>query len=111
MIEQPVLPAEPWYKSEVQVRAVIAIAAQLISILLRMVGRYTDVSITSEMVDAVVADVSQGVAVVFGLLAITKRSGAAVAPLTLTRDAAQVRNAQNPPLLPTDPTKPDQKEV
>lgn len=105
---QPVLPAEPWYRSEVQVRAVIAIAAQLVSIILRMVGRYTEVSITSDMVDAVVADVSQGVAVMFGLLAITKRSSANVAPLTLTRDAAQVRNAQNPPLLKTDPTKESQ---
>jgi hypothetical protein len=105
---QPVLPAEPWYRSEVQVRAVIAIAAQLVSIILRAVGRYTEVSITSDMVDAVVADVSQGVAVVFGLLAITKRSKASVAPLTLTRDAAQERNAQNPPLLKIDPTKESQ---
>lgn len=107
---QPLLPAEPWYKSEVQVRAVIAIAAQLVSILIRMVGRYTEISITSDMVDAVVADITQVVAVVFGLLAITKRSSANVAPLTLTRDGAQVRNAKNPPLLPADPTKPDLKE-
>lgn len=107
---QPVLPAEPWYKSEVQVRAVIAIAAQLVSIILRMVGRYTEVSITSEMIDAVFADITQGVAVVFGLLAVTKRGTAQVAPLTLTAAAADTRNAQNPPLLPADPTKPT-KEV
>lgn len=102
---QPLLPAQAWYKSEVQVRAVIAVAAQLVSIILRIVGRYTEVSITSDMVDAVVADITQGVAVVFGLLAVTKRGNTSVAPLTLTRDAAQVRNAQNPPLLPADPTK------
>jgi hypothetical protein len=102
---QPVLPAEPWYRSEVQVRAVIAIAAQLVSIILRMVGRYTEVSITSDMIDAVVADVTQGVAVVFGLLAVTKRGNAQAAPLTLTASAAQVRNSQNPPILATDPTK------
>lgn len=102
---QPILPAEPWYRSEVQVRAVIAIAAQLVSIILRMVGRYTEVSITSEMVDAVVADLTQGVAVVFGFLAITKRGNTTVAPLTLTKEAAALRNAQNPPILGTDPTK------
>jgi hypothetical protein len=100
---QPILPAEPWYRSEVQVRAVIAIAAQLVSIILRMVGRYTEVSITSEMVDAVVADLTQGVAVVFGFLAVTKRGSTTVAPLTLTKEAAALRNAQNPPIL--DPTK------
>lgn len=102
---QPLLPAEPWYKSEVQVRAVIAIGAQLISIILRMVGRYTEVSITSDMIDAIVADLTQGVAVVFGLLAVTKRGNTSVAPLTLTKDAADVRNAQNPPILGVDPTK------
>lgn len=102
---QPVLPAEPWYRSEVQVRAVIAIAAQLVSIILRMVGRYTEVSITSDMVDAIFADITQGVAVVFGLLAVTKRGNAQVAPLTLTASRAETRNAQNPPILGTDPTK------
>lgn len=102
---QPVLPAEPWYRSEVQVRAVIAIGAQLISIILRMVGRYTEVSITSDMIDAIVADLTQGVAVVFGLLAVTKRGNTNVAPLTLTAERADVRNAQNPPILGTNPTK------
>lgn len=102
---QPVLPAEPWYRSEVQVRAVIAMAAQLVSIVLRIVGRYTEVSITSDMIDMVVADVTQGVAVVFAFLAITKRSNTSVAPLTLTASRADTRNAQNPPILGTDPTK------
>lgn len=102
---QPVLPAEPWYRSEVQVRAVIAIVAQLVSIILRIVGRYTEISITSDMVDAVVADLTQGVAVVFGLLAVTKRGHAQVAPLTLTASRADTRNAQNPPILGADPTK------
>lgn len=102
---QPILPAAPWWTSEVQVRAVIAIAAQLVSIILRMVGRYTEVSITSDMVDAIVADLTQGVAVVFGLLAVTKRGNTNVAPLTLTKDAAALRNAKNPPILGADPTK------
>lgn len=102
---QPVLPAEPWYRSEVQVRAVIAIAAQAVSILLRMVGRFTEVSITTDMIDAVFADITQGVAVLFGLLAVTKRGNAQVAPLTLTAGGADARNEANPPLLPSDPTK------
>jgi hypothetical protein len=84
---------------------VVAIAAQLVSIIIRIVGRYTEVTITSEMVDAVVADLTQGVAVVFGLLAVTKRSRTDVAPLTLTKEAAEIRNAQNPPILGADPTK------
>lgn len=102
---QSVLPAEPWYRSEVQVRAVIAIVAQFVSIILRMVGRYTEVSITSDMVDAIFADITQGVAVVFGLLAVTKRGNTQVAPLTLTAGRADTRNVQNPPILGTDPTK------
>jgi hypothetical protein len=102
---QPLLPAAPWYTSEVQVRAVIAAAAQLISILLRIVGKYTELSITTDMVDAIVADVTQGVAVVFGVLAITKRQSSQVAPLTLTANGAALRDVGNPPLLDADPTK------
>jgi hypothetical protein len=102
---QPLLPAAPWYTSEVQVRAVVAAAAQLISILLRIVGKYTELSITTDMVDAIVADVTQGVAVVFGVLAITKRQSSQVAPLTLTQKGADDLTKIKPPLLDSDPTK------
>lgn len=85
----PLLPPEPWYRSEVQVRAVIALGAQLISILLRIVGRYTELSLTTEMVDAVVADITQAVAVVFAYLAISKRSNSTIQPLTLTAASAE----------------------
>src|SRR5687767_11119545 len=102
---QPVLPAEAWYRSEVQVRAVIAIAAQAVSILLRLVGRFTEVSITTDLIDAVFADITQGVAVLFGFLAVTKRGNTQVAPLTLTAGRADTRNAENPPILKSDPTK------
>lgn len=103
--QQPVIPPAPWYTSEVQVRAVIALAAQLVSIILRVVGRYTELSITTELVDAVVADVTQGLAILFGILAITKRSSSPVAPLTLTAKGAEAKAAENPPLLPADPTR------
>lgn len=104
-MDSPLLPPEPWYKSEVQVRAVIAVAAQLVSILLRVIGRYTEVSITSEQVDLLVADITQAVAVIFGGLAILKRKDSPIQPLTLTANQAKVMQAQSPPVHATDPTK------
>lgn len=99
------LPAEPWWHSEVQLRAVIAIATQGVSVLLRIAGHFIDVSITADMVNAVAADVTQGVAIFIGILAIVKRGNTSVAPLTLSKDSATLRNAQNPPILKADPTK------
>lgn len=89
--QAPLLPPEHWLRSEVQVRAVIALGAQLISILLRIVGRYTELSVTTEMVDAVVADVTQAVAAIFAYLAISKRKDSAIQPLTLTKASAEKR--------------------
>lgn len=103
--QQPVLPAAAWYTSEVQVRAVIAAAAQLVSIALRIIGKYTDLEITTEMIDSIVADVTQGVAVIFGVLAVTKRQTSAVAPLTMTAKQAEDLTRINPPLLDSNPTK------
>lgn len=103
--QQPLIPAQPWYTSEVQVRAVIALGAQLVSIALRMVGRYTELSITTEMIDAIVADISQGVAILFGLLAVMKRQASPVSPLTLTAAGAEKKSIENPSMLATDPTK------
>jgi hypothetical protein len=102
---QPLLPAAPWYTSEVQVRGVIAAAAQLVSIVLRIVGRYTELSVTTDMIDAITADVTQGLAVVFAVLALTKRQSSPVAPLTLTAKGAERLTQLNPPLLDSDPTK------
>ena len=103
---QPVLPAEPWYESQVAVRLLVATVAQVASISLRIIGRFFEVSITSEEVDALFADINQGVAVVFVFLAFIKRGRSPVAPLTLTASKADVMNAANPPLLDADPTKP-----
>jgi hypothetical protein len=103
--QQPVLPATVWYESEVQVRAVIAAAAQVVSILLRIVGRYTELSITTDMIDMLVADVTQLLAIWFGVLAIIKRQTSAVAPLTLTTTGAAMKSMTNPSLLDADPTK------
>jgi hypothetical protein len=90
---QPVFPPEPWYRSEVQVRLVIASVIQVISVLLRALGRYTEVSFTSEDLDLVMADVSQLVAIGFGVLAIVSRKNSNIQPLTLTQGAAAVRAA------------------
>lgn len=103
--QQPVLPPEPWYRSEVQVRAVIALGAQLISILFRILSRYTEIAVTTDMIDALVADLTQATAIIFGALAVMKRSSSAVAPLTLTAGGAERKTLANPPVLDVDPTK------
>lgn len=88
----PVLPATPWYESEVQVRAVVALAFQAISIF----ARYVPMPWLANHMDQVVADVSQIVAIAFGVLAITKRQQSSIQPLTLTRAGAETKNAANP---------------
>lgn len=103
---QPLLPPAPWYTSEVQVRAVIAIGGQLVSLVFRtlpLIGINIDTS--GFDVDALVANATQGVAIVFAGLAIMKRQQSAVAPLTLTAKAAEQKKIETPPLLDSDPTK------
>ena len=98
--EAPLLPPEPWYSSEVAVRGVIAGGAQIVSLILRAVSRYTDLSITSDMIDAVTADILQAVAVLFTILAIIKRKNSEIQPLTLTAGgaAAKAHTAQLNPV-------------
>lgn len=105
MNEQSLLPPEPWYRSEVQVRAVIALGAQLVSILLRAVGRYTELQFSSEQLDLIMADITQGVAIWFGVLAVIKRQTSTVQPLTLTAGSAAAKAATSTSLLDADPTK------
>jgi hypothetical protein len=101
-----VLPAAPWYTSEVQVRAVIALGAQLLSIGLRVLSHFgIQLDTDSIDVDGIVADVSQGVAILFAVLAIVKRQQSPVAPLTITAKGAETKTAAAPPLLDRDPTK------
>jgi hypothetical protein len=103
---QPLLPAAPWYESEVQLRAVLALAAQLVSIALRIANHLgLELEISGADIDAIFADLTQGAAIWLGVLAIIKRQKSAVAPLTLTAEAAALRTVQNPPLLDSDPTK------
>lgn len=88
----PVLPPEPWYRSEVQVRAVLAIVAQIVSLVFRtlpMFGIQIDVSAAD--IDAVFANVAQGIAMIFAVLAITKRASSTIQPLTLTKAAADAK--------------------
>jgi hypothetical protein len=108
--QQPVLPAAPWWESEVQVRAVLAMAAQLLSILARLSGRIAEhfgvqLQVSGADIDAIFADLTQGAAIWLGVLAIIKRQTSQVAPLTLTAGSAALRTVQNPPLLDADPTK------
>lgn len=89
----PVLPPEPWYLSEVQVRLVISALAQILSICLRVAKRYLEIDLTSEDIELIAADVLQGVAILFGLLAIVKRQRSPIQPLTMTKGEARAREA------------------
>jgi hypothetical protein len=104
--QQPVLPATPWWESEVQLRAVLAMAAQLVSVGARIAGHLgLQLQISGADIDAIFADLTQGAAIWLGALAIIKRQKSAVAPLTLTANGAALRDIDNPPLLDSDPTK------
>lgn len=94
--QNPVLPPAPWWTSEVQVRAVIALAFQMLSI----ASRYVGLPWLDAHFDAVVADVGQVVAIFFGVLAVTKRQSSAIQPLTLTTAGAD-RQAGNAQINPT----------
>ena len=83
--QSPVLPPTPWYTSEVQVRAVIALFFQLLSI----VSRYVPMPWFDKHSSDLVADVGQVVAILFGALAITKRQVSPIQPLTLTAAGAE----------------------
>jgi flavorubredoxin len=83
--------AAPWWQSAVQVNAVIAAVAQVVSIGLRIVSRYTDVSVSDEEIQLLVADITQVAAIVFGVIAIVKRQTSPIQPLTLTTKGAETK--------------------
>jgi len=85
--------AAPWWTSAVQVNAVIAVAAQAISILMRLLARYVEIPVTDEHLQLIVADVTQLVAIVFGGIAIVKRQTSPIQPLTLTTKGAETKAA------------------
>ena len=89
----PVLPPEPWYKSEVQVRAVVAIGSQGVSLIFRTLPLLgIEITVDQAQLDAIFANVMQGVAVLFGYLAITKRASSPIQPLTLTKASAAAKS-------------------
>ena len=89
--QAPVLPPEPWYRSEVQVRLVIGAGAQVLSIGLRIAKRFLDIDVSDVDIELAVADLFQVVAIVFGVLAIVKRQQSPIQPLTLTQTGATAR--------------------
>lgn len=104
--QQPVLPAVPWYESEVQLRAVLAMVAQLLSVVTRIADHLgLHVQVSGADIDAIFADLTQGAAIWLGALAIIKRQKSAVSPLTMTAGGAAAQTVINPPLLDADPTK------
>lgn len=101
---QPVFGPEAWYQSEVQVRLVLALVAQLISIALRTVELFgIKVPLTQGDMEVLLANITQGAALLFAMLAIVKRQQSPVQPLTLTAKKAEQRRADNPPLLDMTP--------
>ncbi len=86
--------ATPWWHSAVQVNAVIAAGAQIVSIGLRIAARYTDISVSDEDVQLLVADITQAAAIVFGILAIVKRQISPIQPLTMTTKGAEVKSSE-----------------
>lgn len=94
-MNEQLLPAAPWYTSAVQVNAVIALAAQLVSVLFRLAGHVPGWEITTQLADAVVADLTQLLTIVFGVIAIITRQRSTVAPLALTRKAAEAKDANS----------------
>lgn len=104
--QQPVLPAVPWYESEVQLRAVLAMVAQLLSVVTRIADHLgLHIQVSGADIDAIFADLTQGAAIWLGALAIIKRQKSAVSPLTMTAGGAAAQTVINPPLLDSDPTK------
>jgi len=83
--------AAPWWQSAVQVNAVIAAVAQIASIVLRIVARYTDISVSDADIQLLVADITQVAAIGFGIVAIVKRQRSEIQPLTLTTKGAEAK--------------------
>lgn len=82
---QQSLPPAPWWTSNVQVSAVIAAGAQVVSVLFRLAGHVPGWQITTQLADSIVADLTQLMTVGFGIAAVIYRQRSSIAPLTLTK--------------------------
>jgi hypothetical protein len=103
---QPVLPAQPWYTSPVQVQLVAAGFTQGISIIFRTIDLLGfELQLKHIDVDALGANLAQGLVLLFVGIAWWKRQRSQVAPLTFSKQAAKEMTQSNPPLLASDPTK------
>lgn len=106
--QQPLLPAEPFYKSPVFTKLVAAGVVQLISLGLRiakMFGHDLAPDVNMEDIKSIGADIAQFIAFALGIWAMVDRKNSAVHPLTYTAAGAEKQNAANPPILESDPTK------
>lgn len=104
---QPVLPAQAWYTSPLQLRLVAAGVSQAISMLLRTINLLGfEIHIAAvDHVDELAANLTQGVALGFVAWAWWKRQRSQIAPLTMTAKGAEDLTRINPPVLDADPTK------
>lgn len=106
--QQPLLPAEPFYKSTVFVKLAGALVAQLISLGLRiakMLGHDLAPEVSADDINSISADVAQLIAAGLAGWAMVSRKNSAIHPLTYTATGAAKLNAANPPMLDSDPTK------
>lgn len=103
---QPLLPAEQLFESPVAVSLLKFGIAQVISIVLRLLGHIgVDLTIMDFDVDAIAADLAQLVALGLGVWAFWQRKRSKVQPLTFTRAGADALTKSNPPILDSNPTK------
>lgn len=89
--QSPLLPPEPWYNSELYVKGAIALGVQAISILLRIIGRWVEIDVDMEAINASAADLTQWVAAYFGYKVLTSRAASPIQPLTLTKASADAK--------------------
>lgn len=104
--QQPLLPAEPIYKSDVFIKGAGAVIAQVVSLGFRVAKYFNpEIGIDEEAVQGFVADGLQIVAFAVAVWSLSSRKNSAIAPLTFTAGGAAKKNAVNPPILEADPTK------
>jgi hypothetical protein len=103
--QQPLLPAEPIYKSDVFIKGAGALLAQIVSLCFRVAKYFSpEIDIDVDVIQGFIADGLQIAAAALAWWSLTSRKNSAIAPLTYTAKGADARNESNPPMLAVDPT-------
>lgn len=100
-VQQPLLPAMPWYTSPVQRAQVFGAVSSLAALIIQLFEIQADIAV----VNLKIGLVAQACNLAFGVWGIIKRQTSAVHPLTMTAAGAEKQTIANPPMMATDPTK------